>query len=155
MRSKITAFILFIVIAALPLLSLAGCSDDQSSSQGSDRSYSESITNNSSQKENLSLFRSQDRRRTVICGPLSKFEAHITLCLSVTNGIILYRCLIFSFYTNKSEGAVTLSRFCCLRSDDAFVVINLGQLIVLMCTEVLGEVFHLCRMLMELIFHIR
>ena len=48
MRSKITACILCISIAALPLLSMTGCSDNQSSVPNSNQTYSGSGTNNSS-----------------------------------------------------------------------------------------------------------
>ena len=46
MKDTFNAFIIFLVIAALPLVSLAGCSDSQSSVQNSAPTYSESSTNN-------------------------------------------------------------------------------------------------------------
>ena len=48
MKPKLTAYIIFLVIVALPLLALAGCSDRQSSFQNSAPTYSGSSTNNSS-----------------------------------------------------------------------------------------------------------
>ena len=48
MKDKLNTFIIFLVIAALPLLSLAGCSEKQNAPQNSDSTYSGSSTNNSS-----------------------------------------------------------------------------------------------------------
>ena len=52
MKDKFNAFKLFLVIAALPLVSLAGCSDKQSSVPNSNQSYSGSGTNSPSSKVN-------------------------------------------------------------------------------------------------------
>ena len=48
MKDKFNSFIIFLVLAALPLLSLAGCSDNQGSVPNSNQTYSGSSTNNSS-----------------------------------------------------------------------------------------------------------
>ena len=48
MKPKSNVYTIFLAIVALPLLSLAGCSDNQSSVPNSNRTYSESGTNNSS-----------------------------------------------------------------------------------------------------------
>ena len=52
MKDKFNAFKLFLVIAALPLVSLTGCSDSQGSVPNSNQSYSGSSTNSSSSKGN-------------------------------------------------------------------------------------------------------
>ena len=46
MKDKLNAFIIFLAIAAMPLLSLAGCSEKQSSVQNSAPTYSGNSTNN-------------------------------------------------------------------------------------------------------------
>ena len=55
MKDKFNSFIIFLVIAAMPLLSLAGCSDDQSQIQNSNQTYSENSTNNLSSKGNSKI----------------------------------------------------------------------------------------------------
>ena len=52
MKDKFNAFKLFLVIAALPLVSLTGCSDSQGSVPNSNQSYSGSSTNSSSSAGN-------------------------------------------------------------------------------------------------------
>lgn len=52
MKDQLNVFIIFLIIVALPLLSLAGCSDDQSPVQNSDQTYSGNSTNNSSSNGN-------------------------------------------------------------------------------------------------------
>ena len=46
MKAKLNAYILFLALIALPLLSLAGCSEDQSAAPNSSPTYSGSSTNN-------------------------------------------------------------------------------------------------------------